>query len=251
MSGAAAEAFPFADLGASAWPSLLRLGPARPRRWRPACRWRPARRCLSGARRPSPLSSVLSVAVRCACPYRLVLLFTGFQNPINPRLTVPSVLRLRDSVTSLCAVLPAQRPCRCFLPISYMKPLCCVVFLFSPNWQALLSSRRLRRRPFLFLGSLFLLFRLISVSAPDSCALAHRSCRSCRSAALENWRTTTGPEIVQSSLLQRFEVIVPPVLALLCCLVFLVHCSTPCFVISSLPFFSRKDCVKVLACLPV
>jgi hypothetical protein len=53
--------------------------------------------------------------------------------------------------------------------------------------------------------------------------------------------TTTGHEIVQSSLLQRFEVIVPPVLALLCCFGFLVHCSTPCFVISSLPFFSDSD----------
>jgi hypothetical protein len=105
-------------------------GSGRARRWRPARPWRPARRCLSG-QCPSPLSSVLSVAVRCACPYLHVMLFTEFQNPINPRLVVPlSVLRLRNSVGSLCPVLPPQRPCRCFLPISYMKPLCCVVFLF-------------------------------------------------------------------------------------------------------------------------
>jgi hypothetical protein len=128
MSGAAAEAFPCADLGASAW-VLLRLGPGRAHRWRPA---RAAGASLLLWLVPiSSLSSVLSVAVCFACPYRHVMLFTGFQNPINPRLAVPlSVLRLRNSVGSLCPVLPPQRPCRCFLPISYMKPLYCVVFLF-------------------------------------------------------------------------------------------------------------------------
>jgi hypothetical protein len=125
--------------------SIQDARPRRPRTWGPPpgrCygssraelvgggqRGRPARRCFSG-QCPSPLSSVLSVAVRFACPYRHVMLFTGFQTPINPRLAVPlSVLRIRNSVDSLCPVLPPQRPCRCFLPISYMKPLCCVVFL--------------------------------------------------------------------------------------------------------------------------
>jgi hypothetical protein len=125
--------------------SIQDARPRRPRTWGPPpgrCygsaraklvgggqRRRPARRCFSG-QCPSPLSSVLSVVVCFACPYP-VMLFTGFQNPINPRLVVPlSVLRIRNSVDSLCPVLPPQRPCRCFLPISYMKPLCCVVFLF-------------------------------------------------------------------------------------------------------------------------
>ena len=86
----------------------------------------------------------------------------------------------------------------------YMKSLC-YCLLFSPNWQALLASRRLcRRRPFLFFGSLFLLFRFLSVSTPDSCALDSSAID------LPRWRPGEHAQVLKSfslSLLQRFEVI--------------------------------------------